>query len=160
MNPQSKGSVRLRSKDPSAAPQIDPNFLSHAFDRRVLIEGMKVTKSLLSAPVYAGKTVQTYMPADDSDEAIWVRTEDISQLGSSGMLIRLPQEHIRTNTASSWHMSGTAKMGLSAEDACVDSHFRVIGLDGLRVVDMSVAPFVPRYVKANAKKEVCVLIAP
>jgi choline dehydrogenase len=73
MNPQSKGSVRLHSTDASAAPLIDPGFLSHAFDRRVLIEGMKVTKRLLSAPVYAEKTLQTYMPANDSDEAIWVR---------------------------------------------------------------------------------------
>jgi len=76
MNPQSKGSVRLRSKDPLAAPLIDPNFLSHAFDRRVLIEGMKVMKRLLSAPVYAEKMLETYMPADDSDEAIWVRMKD------------------------------------------------------------------------------------
>jgi choline dehydrogenase-like flavoprotein len=73
MNPRSKGSIRLRSTDPSAAPLIDPSFLSHTFDRRILIEGMKVTKRLLSAPVYAEKTLQTYMPANDSDEAIWVR---------------------------------------------------------------------------------------
>lgn len=73
MNPQSKGSVRLQSSDSSAAPLIDPNFLSHAFDRHVLIEGMKVTKRILSAPVYAEKTLRTYMPIDDSDEAIWVR---------------------------------------------------------------------------------------
>jgi choline dehydrogenase-like flavoprotein len=73
MNPQSKGTVRLHSKDPSTAPLIDPNFLSHAFDRRALIEGMKVTKSLLSASVYAEKTLKTYMPVDDSDEAVWVR---------------------------------------------------------------------------------------
>lgn len=72
MNPQSKGSVRLHSNDPSAAPLIDPNFLSHAFDRRFLIEGMKVTKRLLTAPLYAEKTLKTYIPVDDSDEAIWV----------------------------------------------------------------------------------------
>jgi hypothetical protein len=73
MNPQSKGSVRLHSSDPANAPLIDPSFLSHNFDRRVLIEGMKETKRLLSAPVYSEKTLKTYMPADDSDEAVWVR---------------------------------------------------------------------------------------
>ena len=57
-------------------------------------------------------------------------------------------------------MSGTAKMGRNAEDSCVDSRFRVFGLDALRVVDMSVAPFVPRYVKVNANEEEYVLIAP
>lgn len=76
MNPQSKGSVRLHSNDPSVAPLIDPSFLSHAFDRRVLIEGIKVTKRLLTAPVYSEKTLKTYMPVDDSDEAIWARIKD------------------------------------------------------------------------------------
>lgn len=42
-------------------------------------------------------------------------------------------------------------MGRSPEDACVDSRFRVFGLDALRVVDMSVAPFVPRYAKDNSR---------
>jgi choline dehydrogenase-like flavoprotein len=44
-------------------------------------------------------------------------------------------------------------MGRSAEDACVDSRFRVLGLEALRVVDMSVAPFVPRYVEADAHEQ-------
>jgi choline dehydrogenase-like flavoprotein len=40
-------------------------------------------------------------------------------------------------------MSGTVKMGARGE-ACVDSHFKVFGLQGLRVADMSVLPFVPK----------------
>jgi choline dehydrogenase-like flavoprotein len=68
------------------------------------------------------------------------------------MLIELLQEYIRTNTASSWHMSGTVRMGQSTENACVDSRFRVFGLNALRVVDMSIAPFVPRYVEVNARE--------
>ena len=74
MNPQSTGSIRLHSNDPLAAPLIDPSFLSHSFDRHALVEGMKATKRLLSAPVYAEKTLETYTPVDDSDEAIWVCT--------------------------------------------------------------------------------------
>ena len=54
-------------------------------------------------------------------------------------------------------MSSTAKMGRSAEDACVDSRFRVFGLNALRVVDMSVAPFVPRYVNPKAGERECIL---
>jgi choline dehydrogenase-like flavoprotein len=57
-------------------------------------------------------------------------------------------------------MSGTVKMGQSAENACVDSHFRVFGLDALRVVDMSIAPFVPRYVEVNARESKWLLIVP
>jgi choline dehydrogenase-like flavoprotein len=88
MNPQSKGAVRLHSKDPSTAPLIDPSFLSHSFDRRVLIEGMRVTKRLLSASVYVEKTLKTYVPADDSDEAIWVRIQG-GRLRCPEMLIDL-----------------------------------------------------------------------
>ncbi|KAK5126938.1 hypothetical protein LTR85_008296 [Meristemomyces frigidus] len=80
MNPQSRGTVKLQSKDPLAAPVIDPSFLSHSFDRRVLIEGLRETRRLLSAPVYAKKTIKTYFPESDTDEAIW--------------------EHIRGNTGS------------------------------------------------------------
>ena len=44
-----------------------------------------------------------------------------------------------------WHMCGTVKMGKPGEaNACVDKDFRVTGVRGLRVVDMSVAPFMPR----------------
>lgn len=54
------------------------------------------------------------------------------------------KEHARGNLMSSWHMSSTAKMGKSAEEGVVDSRFRVFGVQSLRIVDMSVAPFVPR----------------
>lgn len=44
-----------------------------------------------------------------------------------------------------WHMCGTAKMGKPAEpDTCVDKDFRVLGVQGLRVVDMSVAPLMSK----------------
>lgn len=51
-------------------------------------------------------------------------------------------------------------MGRSAVDACIDSRFRVFGLDALRVDDMNITPFVPRYVKANACGWTCLLIVP
>lgn len=40
-------------------------------------------------------------------------------------------------------MSCTARMGLESSTACVDSNFRVFGMQGIRVVDLSVCPFVP-----------------
>ncbi|KAE9368323.1 GMC oxidoreductase [Stipitochalara longipes BDJ] len=122
-NPQSRGTVLLQSSNPTAAPLIDPNFLTHEYDKRVIIEGMREMMRLLSAPVYASKTIQTLFPNDDSDETIW--------------------EYVRHNTFSSWHMSGTVCMGVNSASACVDSNFRVFGLESLRVVDLSVCPFVP-----------------
>jgi choline dehydrogenase-like flavoprotein len=71
-NPQSRGTVTLRSSDPSTKPVVDPRFLTHPFDRRVIIDGVRETMRMLSAPVYAAHTVQKLGPKDDSDEAIWV----------------------------------------------------------------------------------------
>lgn len=72
MNPQSRGTVTLRSPDPHAAPLIDPGFLTHAFDRRVIIEGVRHTMHLLSAPIYAHRTIAKFGPTGETDEEIWV----------------------------------------------------------------------------------------
>jgi choline dehydrogenase-like flavoprotein len=123
MNPQSRGSVTLQSFDPSTPPLIDPHFLTHPFDRRVMIDGLREVMRIQRAPVFASRTLKTLGPASDSDEDIW--------------------EHVKRNVRSSWHMSCTAVMGKNAEEgAVVDSRFRVFGVEGLRVVDLSVCPFV------------------
>lgn len=72
MNPQSRGSVTLQSSDPSSAPLIDPNFLTYAYDRRAIIEGIREIRRMLSAPVYAKHTLEHRGAKDDSDDAIWV----------------------------------------------------------------------------------------
>ncbi|TLD18294.1 glucose-methanol-choline oxidoreductase protein [Venturia nashicola] len=124
MNPQSRGTVTIQSRDPSVAPVINPRFLSHAFDRRVITEAMRQTMRLLAAPVYARGTIAKFGPFGGTDEEIW--------------------EHVKKNLASSWHMSCTVRMGKDSSSACVDSEFGVFGIDGLRVADLSVCPFVPK----------------
>lgn len=122
MNPQSRGTVTLRSSNPLDAPIVDPKFLTHPFDRRVLIEGVREMLRIMSAPVYFSRTLQRLGPKDDSDDSIW--------------------EHVKSNLRSSWHMSCTAAMGKSSQEAVVDNKFRIFGLERVRVVDMSVCPFV------------------
>ena len=47
---------------------------------------------------------------------------------------------------SVWHMCGTLKMGKPEDPtACVDKDFHVVGMEGLRVVDLSIAPVIPKY---------------
>jgi 5-(hydroxymethyl)furfural/furfural oxidase len=54
-------------------------------------------------------------------------------------------EHVRTNVAGTFHVSGTCRMGAADDrDAVVDTEGRVIGVGGLRVADASVMPVVPR----------------
>ncbi|KAL5117207.1 hypothetical protein ACEQ8H_004896 [Pleosporales sp. CAS-2024a] len=122
MNPQSKGSITLQSADPATPPLINPSFLTHPFDRRALIDGLREVMRIQRAPVFAARTLKTLGPADDSDAAIWA--------------------HIKHNLRSSWHMSCTCQMGTNREDGVVDARFRVFGVQGLRVVDLSVCPFV------------------
>lgn len=122
MNPQSRGTVILQSSDPSTAPLINPEFLTHPFDRRVLIDGIRETMRIQRAPIFASRTLKMLGPKDESDEAIW--------------------EHVKNNLRSSWHMSCTATMGKHEAEAVVNSKFKVFGVEGLRVVDLSVCPFV------------------
>jgi len=124
-NAQSSGTVTLASTNPLEHPVIDPKFLSHPFDRKVMIDGLRQTLRLLKAPVYARNTIKVLGPDPDAtDEVIW--------------------DHVRRHFGSSWHMSCTVKMGKRKEDACVDSNFKIFGVEGLRVCDLSVCPFVPK----------------
>ncbi|KAH7034753.1 GMC oxidoreductase-domain-containing protein [Microdochium trichocladiopsis] len=134
MNPQSRGTVTLQSTDPRQAPLIDPKFLTHPYDKRNAIESLREMLRYQQAPAWkarevtrtigwpAGTSYET-SPDNMSDEALW--------------------SIVKSKVGSSWHMSGTCRMGAkgaSKEDACVDSDFRVIGTRRLRVADMSIVP--------------------
>ncbi|KAI1096782.1 GMC oxidoreductase [Rostrohypoxylon terebratum] len=121
-NAQSRGEVTLQSADPIAPPLIDPKFLSTPFDQRAVVEIMKEANKFLHSEGYAKDTVATIMgPTGDSDEELL--------------------DYWRNAISSSWHMTGTVKMGKPGEaDAVVDKDFRFMGIEGLRVADMSVVP--------------------
>ncbi|KAJ5101278.1 Glucose-methanol-choline oxidoreductase [Penicillium alfredii] len=122
MNAQSRGEVRLQSSNPNDPLLFDPRFLSHPFDRRASIEIFRYLLELTRHPAIAKDTVSTlFGPSSDSDEDIL--------------------EFWRNNLSSSWHMTGTVKMGQPDEiDTAVDHRFRVLGIENLRVADMSVVP--------------------
>ncbi|KAE8443347.1 hypothetical protein EG329_001990 [Mollisiaceae sp. DMI_Dod_QoI] len=125
MNPQSTGEVTLNSADPSDAPRVDPKLLSHPFDRRVMIEAMRQTMDYLEAPVFKKSAIKMIgCPKSRSDEDIW--------------------EHCAGDLFSSWHMCSTVRMGKKEDKgACVDTDFRVRGVQNLRVVDLSILPLLP-----------------
>lgn len=55
------------------------------------------------------------------------------------------KDYIKATAISTWHPCGTVKMGKPEDPGtCVDTSFKVVGLEGLRVVDMSIAPILPR----------------
>ncbi|KUJ20239.1 glucose-methanol-choline oxidoreductase-like protein [Mollisia scopiformis] len=125
MNPQSTGEVTLNSADPSDAPKVDPNLLSHPFDRRVMIEAMRQTLDYLEAPAFNKSTIKMIgCPKSRSDDDIW--------------------DHCAGDLFSSWHMCSTVRMGRRDDKgACVDPDFRLRGAQNLRIVDLSVLPLLP-----------------
>ncbi|KAK7975796.1 hypothetical protein PG989_014259 [Apiospora arundinis] len=123
-NAQARGEVTLQSADPDVPLKFDPRVLSEEFDRTAAVMALRdVLDKIVKSADYQKDTVEALaVPAGDSDEellAYWKKT-----------------------ISSSWHMTGTLKMGPAggAPDAVVDSEFRVVGIEGLRVADMSVAP--------------------
>ncbi|KAH0440683.1 gmc oxidoreductase [Colletotrichum camelliae] len=116
------GTVRLRSSNPRETPEINLNFFQEDSDVDIaaLSEGLNHLMSILNA------TGEPYQPFEVIDPPA----------------DRSLEQHIRDHTFSH-HVAGSCRMGKSSSDSCVDSKFRVHGVQGLRVVDGSVFPRVP-----------------
>jgi choline dehydrogenase len=123
LHPFSRGEIRLRSSNPLDAPSIRANYLSDPRDMEVMLEGVKLSRSLASTSAFAlyrGKELHPGAEAKD-DQAL--------------------RTHIAKFTETLYHPAGTCKMGHDAA-AVVDSELRVHGVEGLRVVDASIMPLV------------------
>jgi choline dehydrogenase-like flavoprotein len=125
LRPTSRGTLRLRSRDPTDPPVIKPNYLSTDQDRRIAASAIQLTRRIAAQPALARYHPVEYLPGAairDDDEAGLVKAA-----GDIGTTI--------------FHPVGTAKMGLSSDPlAVVDDHLRVAGIERLRVIDASVMP--------------------
>ncbi len=121
LRPTSRGSVQIKSRDPLAAPALQPNYLSTEIDCRTMIEGVRLARRLAHTKALAPLIAAEYRPGDDaqSDDEIL--------------------EFVRNYGATIFHPVGTCKMGADM-DAVVDSRLKVHGVGGLRVVDASIMP--------------------
>ena len=125
LQPASRGTVRLKSRDPAAAPEIRPNYLSADADRRVAAQSLRVARRVVAQPALKACKPEEILPGPmvrDDDEAALAKAA-----GDIGTTI--------------FHPVGTAKMGRDSDPAAVvDARLRLIGIDGLRVIDASIMP--------------------
>ncbi len=122
MRPNSRGSVRLASPEPLAAPLIDPAFLEQQDDLQRLMRGTRMAYDILQAPALAPHRGAMLYPFARDDE-------------------RAVEQFVRDHTDTEYHPVGTCAMGPDGDaGAVVDAELRVRGVRGLRVVDASVMP--------------------
>jgi choline dehydrogenase len=121
LRPESRGTVRLRSSDPTAAPAMQPNYLSAVLDRRCAVAGIRLARSLAASSALKPYVAEEYRPGPTA-----ASDEDLL-------------EFAREYGATIFHPSGTCKMGNDSM-AVVDDRLRVRGLAGLRVADCSIMP--------------------
>jgi choline dehydrogenase len=123
VRPESRGTIMAQSPDPLQYPAIRPNYLSAPSDLRVLIAGINHTRRIFVQPAISEYSVEETVPGpavqSENDFADFARRAG-------------------TNV---FHPVGTCKMGTDPM-AVVDPRLRVIGIDGLRVIDASIMPSV------------------
>ena len=117
---ESRGSVHIRSPDPALPPAIRYNSLATDNDRRVMVEGLKLVRTICNTPPMREYVAGEYYPGDKvrSDED-WLA-------------------FCRETGETVFHPTSTCRMG-----SVVDEKLRVKGMANLRVVDASVMPAVP-----------------
>jgi choline dehydrogenase len=120
LTPNSRGSVRLASKDPTAKPVVRNEFFSAEGDMERMIAGVRLAEEICAQPAMRPYCVDVFTgPGGDSDAEL--------------------REHVAATTFPIYHPVGTCAIG-----SVVDADLRVEGLAGIRVVDASVMPVVPR----------------
>ncbi|MGQ7845649.1 GMC family oxidoreductase [Granulosicoccus sp. 3-233] len=126
-HPESRGSIHINSTNPLQDPSIQMNYLSAQRDREVTVEGLKMVRDIYRQPAFRSEWTREIIPGDgcNSDEEML--------------------QAIRENATTVYHLVGTCRMGRDS-NAVVDPKLRVLGVEGLRVVDASV---MPRITSAN-----------
>jgi len=121
----SRGSLRLRSADPTWAPAIDGGYLSQDEDVEALVAGTKLAVEVLRGSELGRVVTGQWLPGPDvsSDDAL--------------------RELVRAQAESLYHPVSTCRMGTD-DLSVVDPELRVHGVAGLRVVDASVMPTLVR----------------
>jgi len=122
--PESRGFMRITSADITTPPYIDANYLSTDKDRQDTVNLLHTMRNILHQPALSDYVVEETIPGPEC-----ATDEDIL-------------EAFMEHGTSCFHVAGTCKMG-QGDDAVIDPQLRVIGVDGLSIVDTSIMPSLP-----------------
>ncbi|HKJ17378.1 MAG TPA: choline dehydrogenase [Xanthomonadales bacterium] len=121
LRPESKGEIRLKNTDPGTPPLIQPHYLSEEYDRKMMLECVRVARSIFDQEAFSIHRNEEILPGPEasSDEQVMA--------------------FVRRKAETIYHPVGTCKMG-EDDMAVVGPDLRVRGVEGLSVVDASVMP--------------------
>lgn len=122
-HPASRGRLAIRSADPLADPIIEPRYLSHEHDRKVVVAGLRMLREIYRQPAFRDLWAEEMLPGPQT-----ATDDDLLDFA-------------RKFGGTVFHASGTCRMGGDPE-AVVDPRLKVRGLERLRVIDASVMPVV------------------
>jgi choline dehydrogenase len=120
LRPQSSGFVKLRSRVPSSKPRILHNYLVEESDRATMVQAVRRCVDIVGQPALRAVSTEPYGVPAGSDDASLI-------------------SHIERNTTTLYHPVGTCAMG-----SVVDAELKVLGMEGLRVIDASIMPTLVR----------------
>ncbi|KAJ7745693.1 hypothetical protein B0H16DRAFT_1557877 [Mycena metata] len=129
VRPTSRGAVLLTSADPWALPSVDPNYLQKPDDLEKLMRGFRLLLKIAHAEALDAY-VDHANTHPDLDHAAHLKTDDEVR------------ELVRERVETVYHPASTCRMAPQAEGGVVDSRLRVYGIDGLRVCDASIFPWI------------------
>lgn len=121
LRPESTGRIEIGSADPAQHVKIFPNYLADSLDQQTIVEGLKIGRAMAQAPALARYIDHELSPgAEIQSDDDWLA-------------------FARATGSTIYHPVGTARMG-NDPSAVVDTQLKVIGFEGLRVVDASIMP--------------------
>jgi len=126
LRPKARGSVKLRSANPGDQPVVDCNFFGDPDDLRLTLASVRHARQLLETEPFKSKIAEELLPG--------------KALTDEESLTKFAGQTVKTN----YHPSGSLRMGPDSDPmSVVDANLRVRGIEGLRVIDCSIIPFIP-----------------
>jgi choline dehydrogenase-like flavoprotein len=128
LTPESRGSLRVASKDPQINPHITLGYFSQPADAESLVEGIRIAREIVGQKPLSSLVDHEVKPG--------------TTVRNTALALRPELPHLVTTYH---HLVGTCRMGSPYDKAAVvDEQFRVLGIEGLMVADASIMPVIPR----------------